>query len=793
MPPEKQKLRTKQKVQSKTKKVEPMSKRAKRIPVLLRKKMQKKELAFKKRHKNKLKQKAKKLKSRFQSSLGSLKLPEFQKKQTYLDKKGKFDIKKIKSYKSAIPTRILMMLPPKILRDAYFTKSGSEYTFRPPNRRIEIYLSLKICFADKPEIRGGTINGQQVVRKGLAGSFFYVRNGAPYSYGAIYADSKFNTGKKLTSIQLTALEKKYPKASATQKKRVTHLVKSIFPGKLELATQLILTHARNEGINPVTFAQAFVESKKTGRYPSGIIHLSGREDIRVLIPWYASLISIKEQEFKASAKKGQLKDSSGSYSKKFLSFAHSGTFTKKTKLHANYYKRWIHRGKLRYRNETTISSTSLSKMDPVKYRRLQRLMYNDRLRRLPAGAYKQEKTFDGMKGNLRGRWAIPSGGVFAGSHISSEKSFEQLKGKKVTLDLMFPGIRGSARGRFNHTYRAGENRIGVGIEDAFPIRSRMKHGREQAIYLWRNMMSLNPAQRRSRLITYFSNLVKALEGRGLTINECTMSGHSGGGRMLHYIAELFPGGQIPLNFNDKNGKPKTLRIKGYFAADSHYFENSELYNSYFSHEYKDAVIGDQELSKLTSKYKASSEAEKQILRKKIKERTKKICDIKTVKAIYDFMYANISKPEYKAKLADMFKNYGVEKILNIFHNHTTAGSMNILFRNRNAYLAIYNARQKRTRSYVPRRMIMVGSQVQKEIVKMLLRGSLSKWEPPKYYATALDTMWRHQARLHRWGKVINGHKGVQYVDISGKNNHWNASGRYIRQALDNSDNKTNNV
>jgi len=145
-----------------------------------------------------------------------------------------------------------------------------------------------------------------------------------------------------------------------------------------------------------------------------------------------------------------------------------------------------------------------------------------------------------------------------------------------------------------------QNRISVGVEDAFP--ARVHNGakyRGRPYYSWRNMRALPEAKQKAALITYITSLGGTLEARGVKVNELTMLGHSGGGIMLHHLANLIPSGEIPIS--TKAGGKRILRIKGFFAADSHYFQNTEFFNSYLGSKFRENALNDPQIKSLMGK------------------------------------------------------------------------------------------------------------------------------------------------------------------------------------------------
>lgn len=678
--------------------------------------------------------------------------------KTYLNKEGKVDMDKVKSHLVAIKVPTLYSLEkihPGLMLSLLFTKRpDGTYIFKPANGEQEKLIGLADVLRFMPAVREVTINGHKATRRGLAGSFYFTQRGNR-GYGAILGGYAVKIGKAAKEKEMKKIREQYAIKPEVQKVFNTEIAK-LYP-KSPTKQQLIISTAINEGIEPLAFIK-IMKDAQNGNFPLGFQSLSVHTPFETMVRWSARMTRINQEKYevitglsartdipqKKKSKEKLPKVSAdyslyGKYSPQFIYFNIHGRLPGTMK--AKYESQWRKTYSPRYSKPKFIDSRSFEKYSSPKLRQLKAAMDRTGIRQMPAESYRGKKTFDHLNGGqIRGKYEFPSNGVFAGTHMTSSKRLDEMKGQNATLDLVFPGIGGSARNRFNKAYNVlGGNRISAGIEDAFPTKLNKRGG---PYYLWRNIRSLEDPQRKNALTTYLSSLITALEAQGVKINELTVNGHSGGGLMLHYFAKLFPGGEIPLKINGQN---RIIRIKGYFAADSHYFHNTEFFNVYYAHKFKHAIMQDTQLVGMIRALHGANmpTAEKNALIKKITERIDKKC---TDASLASFGYLQESLRYSQRKKGG-------------YTLHRTANEV------------IHQMRQ--------------------EVIKKALNGTIASWRPPRYHATALDTCWQHQMRLHRIARrFVNDVNSTQpsNVPVMAYNynvrSHWKAFGDDLASALD---------
>lgn len=414
------------------------------------------------------------------------------------------------------------------------------------------------------------------------------------------------------------------------------------------------------------------------------------------------------------------------------------------------------------------------------------------VRKTKANPWQDQDTLRYLSNNakLRERVDIPSNGVFAGTRLHSEKTLDQLKNKKVTLHVLFPGIGGSANNRFNKTFRKDENAIGVTVEDAVALKQRANGS---PYYLWHNMKQLSIPKRKEALTTYFSNLVNCIEARtGCRIDKCTLSGHSGGGRLLHYITQCFPGFQIPIHGG------RTILAEGISGCDSQYEGNAGFCYSYLGRGMRKEVLnqldlGDKaSLNKLVQIYKKSPNEQ---IKDQISKKVEQICQQVTLKTILDFLIVNLGAGN-KAKLKQIFQTKNPDELISLFEKKSADEALNELTGN-GAYLLGKGQKSIRS-SVIPYQFIKGMRALQPIIVNRLLKGTLKTIKFPKYFASIEDNGWRHQRRVNNFILAKNGTNGVKgeriidrypdsklrNINNKSKKRHWYAWGKYSREAID---------
>ncbi len=635
---------------------------------------------------------------------------------TYLKEDKTVNQEMVERLKKSIPVSILYKLEarkPGLILEVMFEKKGDEYTFRPGNRKQARYIGMADVLRHFLKKRTIQVNGRPAKRQGLAGAFFYEN---PPGYAAINTDFRVKIGKEVSEADFEQIKRKHALSKA-QQQEIQGL--SSAPGRKFTKNQVtyIMTAAINEGVDPV----ALLKALKNGAYPKGFQKLTGNEPFAVLVRWAARLMSINEKRFKALT--GKKTREGKRYTRDFIQYNTTGQMPAHIRLLPGAYRRWMSSRRYSYQKPKFIDTKAINAKSPAEVQRLRRAMalHDISARKAPAETWAGAKTFENIRGYLRGKFHVPSNGIFAGSHLHSTKRIEAMRGQNVTLDLFFPGTLGYARGRYNSAMRnlGHQNRISVGVEDAFPARV---HGgakyRGRPYYSWRNLRALPEAKQKAAIATYLSNMVAALEARGLNVNELTMSGHSGGGIMLHHIAKLFPSGAIPIR--TKKGA-RTLRIKGYFGADSHYFQNTEFFNVYYGHEFRNSLLGDNRVKKLSSQITS--------LTQRIKAATDE-----TQKD-----YLKRKRKDLALELRDRIKQL-VEEIRQ--RSIRALNSIPQTAKGRKAYTL---------------RQIMdaTAQQMYKVVLKKAMDGTLAKWQPPKYYGAGLRDWWNHQKRFHHLAQQLS--------------------------------------
>lgn len=428
------------------------------------------------------------------------------------------------------------------------------------------------------------------------------------------------------------------------------------------------------------------------------------------------------------------------------------------------------------------------------------------IRGLKARAWQKEHTLRYLKDTdkISGRVDIPSHAnkgerqedslqAVAGTRLHSEQTVEQFRGTKQTIHILAPGVGGSAGGRWR-----GENGIGVTIEDAVALKER---GNGRPYYLWRNLNAMSHPQRKQFFINYCSSLVMCLEARlGCRIDDCTWSGHSGGGEVLNRIAECFPDFKIPLTQKNPDGTPRYLQIKAICAADSAYKGNAEFCYSYVGKGMKKELLkrldkNNTALGNALADYRKNPSQDN---KEKVEKEILKVSEKVTVQYIKTFLLAILHKGD-RSRLSQVFDSRPPDEILPAFLNLPTDEALNKIMGG--GYILLAKGHKSIKTSGIPYQMIKGMKAIIPFMTDHAIKGTLSELIFPKYFASVEDNGWRHQYRVNRFALAMSGKSGIKahniadrYPDSSfskdmtgkqkSKKRHWYAWGKYSREFLD---------
>ena len=164
--------------------------------------------------------------------------------------------------------------------------------------------------------------------------------------------------------------------------------------------------------------------------------------------------------------------------------------------------------------------------------------------------------------------------VFTKAYVYYSPNYwsEDCAKKGRILDFFFHGSAGSYLGRMHDEYTAGDCRVSVAP----------KYENEDPNYYTYNKLRHSSLELQKEILSHYVNkVVKSLEQNVCSVfKEVTLTGHSQGGVPLSSFAISFPSGEIDGRY----------QIKGYFAADSLYFQNLDYFNVYFLNRLKHEML-----------------------------------------------------------------------------------------------------------------------------------------------------------------------------------------------------------
>lgn len=655
----------------------------------------------------------------------------------FLNSKGEVAVEKVEKFKQTIDPGILSRLnqkKPGLIREIFTTPNqGPKWQFKCwGNSKVQKRISLVEVLWGKflPEVK---VNNHLAKASGPGGPYFYEN---PAGYAAIVEGTQIEELAQTKSVEevkklQTEINKPLNKKEKTEIEEIIEKTKSKKENSNNKIIETLQLQSENSDYlkQQIVLAsriqkvplQSLLEVISNQNYPKGFYSIRANWQPESIIFCSARGLKINEKRYLEMGLNPFEKD--GSYNSNFL------FFSKNNYLPSNLKPKKIGKFSLNSKSFSSIKNRetvflNASDLAPSLQKAIQESGPSYRKNpAIKAVGKNGIDTFQVEKNKLNDKYEIPSNGLFAGTILSSSKPLPEMKGQKANLILFAHGTAGfNSPGRYksamNNLGLRGENHITAAPEDAVP--SRLHQGKKYHGYPYYSWNNLAATDGRPKFITYFSNLVSALEKNGPKITSLSMAGHSGGGFFLEKILDYFPTGEIPYK-NPETGESRNIRINLLFDADSQYYGPQAAAFGYFSNSFYKAI---------KDNINSNSFNDKQELKRTLE----KIC----LPISQDFLQ-KISA-NYQASEG------GVKARINL-----------------------------------PAMCKRIANQIIENYSNKILDGSFNSYKPPHYFSSYTAQGWKHQRAMQKtMAQISQKSPAISSVETDG---HGKAFSHYFEQAL----------